>query len=404
MKKIVNKPKIAILSLKNSYGYGGVLSSLKVAYDFCEKYFEPTVFFLSFEPSLSTSLKRMKFSSSCKPLTYFGMNGIEVGARWAFWEPGHYKFNLDHWEKLLSGYDYFLAVSGTCITAHPLALLNKKFGMLVSTPYSDDRARRIKDLRGLRYVIDRLASKKMNKIEKFILGKACLVWALSNYSRLEFQKILQNRVNNLICCGHPVDCSVIPAIESRRDKVIIAVGRFNDPRKNAPMLLRAFRRINDTIPEVKLYVVGSKPDKKEILEFSGQPFFNNIVFTGQVSLEALDSFYKRASLMLLTSYQEGFGIVGVEALLNGIPIIATNCGGPADYVINDLTGYLVSINDDECMAKYAIDLLQNKEKLENMARSAQNFVVQKFSVTKIEELFKDGFLIMHPELKELFEE
>jgi len=62
MTNLIKKPKIAILSLKNSYGYGGVLSSLKVAHDFCNKYFDPTVFFLGFEPAISTSLKTLKFS------------------------------------------------------------------------------------------------------------------------------------------------------------------------------------------------------------------------------------------------------------------------------------------------------------------------------------------------------
>ena len=40
--------------------------------------------------------------------------------------------------------------------------------------------------------------------------------------------------------------------------------------------------------------------------------------------------------MLITSYQEGLGIVGLEALSYGIPVISTNCGGPGDYVIEKL--------------------------------------------------------------------
>lgn len=396
------KPKIAILSLKNSYGYGGVLSSLKVAYDFCEKYFDTTVFFLSFDPTISTSLRSLKFTSSFRPTKYFDMNCVEVGARWAFWEPGHYKFNLSDWKELLDGYDYFLAVSGTCIVAHPLALLNKKFGIVISTPYNDDRTQRVKNLRGVRGLINTIASPRMNVIEKFILEKADFIWALSNYSRCQFEKILEKQLSNIICCGHPVDCSELPAIAQQKNNIIIAVGRFSDPRKNTPMLLRAFRKIYDAVPDAKLYVVGSKPNLGEIAEFMGQKFFKNVVFTGQVERQDLIAFYKQASLMLLTSYQEGFGIVGVESLLNGVPIIATNCGGPADYVINDLTGYLVSINDYENMALHAIELLQNKAKLREMARDAQNFVLQNYSLQKMDQAFKNGFLYIYPELINLF--
>ncbi len=43
--------------------------------------------------------------------------------------------------------------------------------------------------------------------------------------------------------------------------------------------------------------------------------------------------------MLITSHQEGLGIIGLEAMSYGIPIVATDCGGTRDYVDNDLTGY-----------------------------------------------------------------
>ncbi len=398
----IKKPKIAILSLKNSYGYGGVLSSLKVAHDFCQKYFDPTVFFLGFEPAISTSLKNLKFTSNVQALNYFGMKCIEIGSRWAFWEPGHYKFNLKFWEKQLEGYDYFLAVSGTCICAHPLALLNKKFGMLISTPYNDDRARRVDELRGIRYVIDRVANKKMQLIEKQILEKSNFIWALSNYSKKEFEKIIQNPSSKIMCCGHPIECNPLPKLKIKDENIIIAVGRFSDPRKNIEMLLRTFSKISRFMPNAKLYVVGKAPEHNRIKEFVKFPFFQNVIFTGQVSASDLESLYQRASLMLITSYQEGFGIVGLEALLHGIPIVSTNCGGPADYVINDLTGHLVEINDDEEMAKQAISILTNKEKLCVMSINSQKFVSENYSIDRIENFFKIGFTNIYPELKKIF--
>lgn len=400
---LVKKPKIAILSLKNSYGYGGVLSSLKVAHDFCKKYFDPTVYFLGFEPTISTSLKKLKFTSTVQNLNYCGMKCVEIGSRWAFWEPGHYKFNLKFWEEQLKGYDYFLAVSGTCICAHPLTLLNKKFGMLISTPYNDDRSRRVNELYGIRYVIDKMANKKMQLIERQILERSNLIWALSNYSKKEFEKIIQKAASNIICCGHPIDCNSLPKLDNKEENVIIAVGRFSDPRKNIDMLLRVFGKICEFIPNVKLYVVGKQPEQNRIKQFVKLPFFQNVIFTGQVSARDLESLYQRASLMLLTSYQEGFGIVGLEALLHGIPIVATNCGGPADYTINDLTGYLVEINDDADMVRRTISILSNKEKLCLMSSNSQKFVAENYSVDRVENFFKYGFVKIYPELKKLFD-
>ena len=160
------KPKIAILTIHNSYKYGGVLTCVKKFYKFCEKYFDPTVFFLNFDNDISTSIKSFKFSSQIKSGKYFGMKSIEIGARWAFWEPGHYTFTLFNWKKVLSDYKYFFVKSGSCIAAYPLVKLNKKFVLWVGTAYEDDRSKRIKELSFFRYMIDRLANLKMKKIEK----------------------------------------------------------------------------------------------------------------------------------------------------------------------------------------------------------------------------------------------
>jgi glycosyltransferase involved in cell wall biosynthesis len=275
--------------------------------------------------------------------------------------------------------------------------------MLISTPYNDDRSKRVDELSGIRYLIDRIANKKMHVIERLILEKANFIWALSNYSKKEFENIIQKPTSKIVCCGHPIDCKLPPKINTKEEKVIIAVGRFSDPRKNVDMLLRVFNKIHKSMPKTKLYIVGKSPDANRIKQFSKLASFQNVVFTGQVSASDLESLYQRASLMLLTSYQEGFGIVGIEALLHGIPIIATNCGGPADYAINDLTGYLVDINDDNEMASKALSILSNKEKHCLMSLNSQKFVIDNYSISRIENFFKSGFIKIYPELKKIFE-
>lgn len=398
----IHKPKIAILSLRNTYQYGGVLTSLKTVYDFCEKYFEPTVFFLSFDPEISTSLKQFKFTSTTKPLTYFGMRCIEVGARWAFWEPGHYSFSLHSWRKVLKNYNYFFAVSGTCIAAHPLVLLQKKFGLLLSTPYAHDRAVRVKELHGFRKYIDSLASRSMNKIEKNILEQAHFIWALSNYSIKTFENILQHPKPTMIRCGHPLDCSKMPALTHKKDKIIIAVGRFSDPRKNVSMLLRAFDLVYKTMPNTRLYVIGKKPEQNALQEFSELDSYNNVIFTGQVTGTDRDLLYQQASLMLITSHQEGFGIAGLEALQNGIPVISTKCGGPEDYVHDNCTGFQVPVNDHNLMAEKALTILSNETLHAQFAYNAQQLVINEYALEKIHTHLQMGLISIYPELQNWF--
>lgn len=399
------KPKIAILSIKNSYNYGGVLSSLKVVYQFCQLYFEPKVFFLGFDQEISTSLRGFKFTSSAKPMSYFGMNCMEIGARWAFWEPGHYAFTLPFWQELLKNYDYFFVVSGTCIAAHPLVQLNKKFTMWIGTPYNEDRTERVKQLTGLRSMINSLAYRKMNSIEKSILQKASFVWSISSYAKAKFQAIIGYEKKSLQLCGYPIDCSQAPILDQlQKEKIVLAVGRFSDPRKNLDMLIRVFEKLHQQVPDLKLYIVGLKPATEKIFELSSLPCFDNIIFTGQIPSADLKALYAQAQILLITSYQEGLAIVGLEALLHGTPVIATDCGGTSDYVINDMTGYLVAVNDDDAMVQKAKILLTNRELFQELSYAAQQLITQKFSVSKIHEHFKLGLVSAYPELQEWFAE
>lgn len=398
------KPKIAILSIRNTYNYGGVLSSLKVTYNFCEKYFEPTVFFLGFDSEIATSLRSLKFTSSVKPISYFGMNCVEVGARWAFWEPGHYAFTHAYWRKLLADYDYFFVVSGTCIAAHPLVELEKKFTMWIGTPYNEDRLERVKQLSGFRAVINRLAQPKMNMLEKKILDKANFVWAISTYAKKEFGRILGYQKSTMVLCGYPIDCSKVLYVNDKKERILLAVGRFSDPRKNLDMLVRVFDKLHKQMPDLKLYVVGLKPSNEKLFQLASYPSFNNIIFTGQISGSDIKALFYRASLMLITSYQEGLGIVGLEALLNGMPVIATDCGGTRDYVIDNVSGYLVPINDDGAMVEHAMRILSDTALAQRLSRGARKIIEEHYSITKIHSLFVQGLSTTYPELQAWFAE
>ncbi|MFH0898352.1 MAG: glycosyltransferase, partial [bacterium] len=116
----------------------------------------------------------------------------------------------------------------------------------------------------------------------------------------------------------------------------------------------------------------------------------------------LKHFLKRASLMLITSYQEGFGISGLEALAYGIPVISTDCGGVRDFVIKSITGYLVDINDDKDMAIKALRIISSQNFHAKVSEQARAFVEQHFSHQIIYKRFKLGLIKVYPELEEEF--
>lgn len=395
------KPKIAILTIRNSYKFGGVLTSVKKLYEFCENYFDPTVFYLSFDPKISANIKSLNFSNKIRKTEYYGMKAVEIGSRFAFWEPGHYVYSLPLWKEALKDYDYFFVVSGSCIVSYPLILLNKKFAVSVAATYQDDRLQRSQKLSIPRKLIDFFSKFKMKKIEKEIFNKSDYIFTISKNTKKRIDETLSYKRENIAIYGFPVSNKVNSKKLSNR-RSIIAVGRFSDPRKNFDMLMRAFDNIYKQSPESKLYIVGKKPDNKKLEKYLLSDFYKNVLFTGMLDQDQLKQFYEVADLMLITSYQEGLGIIGLEAMSFGIPVVATDCGGTKDYVINGKNGFLVDIDDDKYMAKKALQILFSNGLYKQFSDYSLTFIKDNYSEKRFEAIIKYGLIKVYPELKELF--
>lgn len=405
MPQLPPRPKIAILTIY-PFDRGGVLSMVKHAYKFCEQYFTPTLFFLGFDPNISANFKYLKFSSETRRGVKDKMNYVEIGARWAFWHPRHYSGTLNQWKYQLKDYSYFFVVSGTVFPGHPLTLLDKNFVVWAASSFEEDRKHRIaEELHGIRLLIDKMTTPTMLDIEKRILCQANYILPLSNYTKKSFYNIIGYEKYNVKTSGYPIkQPDNITPIKERDGNIIIAVGRFDDPRKNVDMLFRAFDRINQTLPDTKLYIIGNRPPDSKINEYKNLNSFKNVKICGNVSNKELEDYYQAASLFLLTSYQEGLGIAALDALARGVPVVATNCGGLSDYITNGRTGYLVGIDDDEAMHAKAIRIFQKKALYLFMSRNGKSLIREKFSEDSVNKNFIEAFNKTYPNLRDHFKQ
>jgi glycosyltransferase involved in cell wall biosynthesis len=99
-----------------------------------------------------------------------------------------------------------------------------------------------------------------------------------------------------------------------------------------------------------------------------------------LSFEDLAATYQDASIFVLTSNEEGLGIVILEAMASGIPSIATRCGGPDLVVEEGHTGHLVSVGDPEALADRLEHLLQDAAARGAMAGHAREVAESKYSL------------------------
>ncbi|MEO8377300.1 MAG: glycosyltransferase family 4 protein [Candidatus Sumerlaeota bacterium] len=132
---------------------------------------------------------------------------------------------------------------------------------------------------------------------------------------------------------------------------ILCVCRVNkaDERKRVETLIRAFGKISAEFPQWACCHVGSGDDRPRLEAIAGQvaPTFR---FLGAVSDGALNRLYKECEFFVMPSEKEGFGIVFLEAMAHGKPVIGGNAGGTPDIIIDDEIGYLVDPYDDGNLA------------------------------------------------------
>ena len=138
---------------------------------------------------------------------------------------------------------------------------------------------------------------------------------------------------------------------AERPPIILAVGRLIH-YKSYPTLIEAFAKVKT--PGARLQILGDGPERQAL-----EAQIEALGLQDRVDLLGYHSepwaFYAKAKCFVLTSHSESFGNVIVEALANGLPIVATKCHGPEEIILNRWQGKLVNIGDTDALAK-ALDV------------------------------------------------
>jgi UDP-D-galactose:(glucosyl)LPS alpha-1,6-D-galactosyltransferase len=146
--------------------------------------------------------------------------------------------------------------------------------------------------------------------------------------------------------GNPVNMKSISRIPRPTSTLkLIYIGRI-DSDKGLDILLKALKKVNG---DWRLKIIGDGPAREEILTTAKKlNLFSNIDWIGwrQEPWNEVDE----ASILILTSKSEGFGLVLVEALTRGVPVISTNCGGPSEIIRSGENGWLLPVEDHEGLA------------------------------------------------------
>lgn len=157
-------------------------------------------------------------------------------------------------------------------------------------------------------------------------------------------------------------------------KLVLFVGRI-ERRKGVMVLLEAAAQVLADMPEVQFVLAGAIHPTIPILEFERAMDELNVrdcvELAGHKTEEKLKELYHRATILVLPSYYETFGIVALEAMAYGIPVVAWNAGALPEIVKQGVNGILVKPGSPDELAAGLIQLMRDPEKLEKMSAEAR---------------------------------
>ena len=173
--------------------------------------------------------------------------------------------------------------------------------------------------------------------------------------------------------------------------LVVAVGRLIEQKDHAT-LLRGFARVHADRPEARLAILGSGPLEAETRALADElGLAAAVVLPGRTEIR---DWLERANVFAHTSRWEGFGIVLLEAMLAGLPVVATRVSAVPEVVADGETGMLVEPGDDEALGRALAALVADQARARELgaaglARARADFSVERMTERTI-ELYREA--------------
>lgn len=210
--------------------------------------------------------------------------------------------------------------------------------------------------------------------ESYLCKKSRKVFTVSSSLKYETTNQYHVSKNKIIIVNNGLDTRIFKKFQlpKKPTKDLLYVGKISY-RKNIIDLIKIFKLLTNIDPEFKLHIMGNGPQKYldrikvKINEFD----LKDKVFLYDYSSDIrLNKLYGKCSLFVSTSLVEGFGLVLLEAMNKGLPVIAYENLGFNDVIVNQENGYLVKKSDYNDFVNKILKVSKNKNIYNKMSENA----------------------------------
>lgn len=232
--------------------------------------------------------------------------------------------------------------------------------------------------------------RKIDSIERHVL-RQCPHIQVENSWMLDAVRS-ENKDGDVQCIFPYADADVFyPADENHTGHYILFVGRCNDKRKRIDFLLNSYALYrNMSKNALDLVIAGPEEPSDHVLSLvTSHGLVNQVRFEHDPKEDELALLYRKANHFVLSSEEEGFGIVVIEAMASGLPVISTRCGGPEGIIADQEDGYLVDLDNVECFARRMCLLSDEPRVRREMAEKATRKAARDFSRDRFNDAYLD---------------
>lgn len=157
----------------------------------------------------------------------------------------------------------------------------------------------------------------------------------------------------------------------KQNKILLFVGRLTK-EKNLDFLIKAFAMVKATMPDTTLAIIAQGPlesDLKKLVQKKGLSLQTDVIFTGALPFETLVEAYYSADLFVFSSVTETQGLVLIEAMAAGLPVVAVSAYGVQDMVDSGINGELTALELEE-FSQAIVKVLSKQELYEKYQKNA----------------------------------
>jgi L-malate glycosyltransferase len=236
----------------------------------------------------------------------------------------------------------------------------------------------------------------LSEMIKFGIDKSDVVTAVSHQLKEDTEQVLKiqkeiipvhNFVDERVYYRRKNNAELKKTYGIQEDeKIIVHISNFR-PVKRIQDVIIAFSMIRKEMPS-KLLLIGNGPELTVACELVRElNIEEDVLFLGKQ--ENVGELFSICDLKLLLSEKESFGLVLLEAMACGVPVIGTRIGGIPEVIVDNETGFMVEVGDIESVAEKAVSLLSDIEKHSRFRQNSVQHVREHFLSEKIVSIYEE---------------